>query len=106
MSKPIVWIVGTGGTIASKYDATLGGHVAAASAEELTANVPELAAVADIRAREHSRVNSAVIDTPTVFGLRDTLRAVLADDAVSGAVVTHGTATLEETAYLLDLTVG
>ena len=106
MSKPIVWVVGTGGTIASKYDATLGGHVAAASAEELVANVPALAAVADIRACEHSRVNSAVIDTPTVFGLIDTLRALLMDDAVSGAVVTHGTATLEETAYLLDLTVG
>jgi L-asparaginase len=106
MSKPIVWIVGTGGTIASKYDAKLGGHVAAASAEELVANVPGLTDVAVIRAREHSRVNSAVIDTPTVFGLRDTLREVLRDDAVAGAVVTHGTATLEETAYLLDLTLG
>ena len=106
MIKSIVWIVGTGGTIASKYDAALGGHVAAASAEELVANVPGLSAIADIRAREYSRVNSAVIDTPTVFGLRDTLRALLADDAVAGAVVTHGTATLEETAYLLDLTVG
>jgi len=106
MSTPVVWIVGTGGTIASKYDPKLGGHVAAASAEELVATVPGLTDIAQIRAREHSRVNSAVIDTPTVFALRDTLRDVLRDDAVAGAVVTHGTATLEETAYLLDLTLG
>ena len=106
MAQPVVWIVGTGGTIASKYDAKLGGHTAAATADELIATVPGLHDIAAIRAVEHSRVNSAVIDTPTVFGLRDRLRALLADDGVAGAVVTHGTATLEETAYLLDLTLG
>ena len=106
MPQPVVWIVGTGGTIASKYDEKLGGHTAAANAEELAAMVPGLHDIAAIRAVEHSRVNSAVIDTPTVFGLRDRLRSVLADDGVAGAVVTHGTATLEETAYLLDLTLG
>jgi len=106
MAKPVVYIVGTGGTIASKYDAKLGGHAAAASAEELVASVPGLQDIADIRAVEHSKVNSAVIDTPTVFGLRDRLRSLLENDAVAGAVVTHGTATLEETAYLLDLTLG
>jgi len=106
VSLPVVWIVGTGGTIASKYDARLGGHTAAAGADELVATVPGLGDIAAIRAVEHSRVNSAVIDTATVFGLRDRLRALLAQDDVAGAVVTHGTATLEETAYLLDLTLG
>lgn len=106
MKKPTICVVGTGGTIASRYDARLGGHVSAATANDLVAAVPELAGVADIRVIEHSNINSALMDSGTAFGLRDVLRRVLQDDAVAGAVVTHGTATLEETAYLMDLTVG
>jgi L-asparaginase len=106
MPKPIVWILGTGGTIASRYDPKLGGHVAAASTEDLINAVPELREVADIRALEHAKINSPSLDTATVFALRDRLRHVLADQAVAGAVITHGTATLEETAYMMDLTVG
>jgi L-asparaginase len=104
--RPLVCIAGTGGTIASKYDATIGGHVSAASAEDLVGAVPELAGVARLRVLEHSNVNSALMDTATAFGLRDTLRRALQDAEVAGAVVTHGTATLEETAYLMDLTLG
>lgn len=104
MSKPIVCVVGTGGTIASKYDAAIGGHVSAATAQDLIAGVPGLAEMAEIRATEHSNVNSALMDTATAFRLRDRLRTVLEDKSVAGIVVTHGTATLEETAYLIDLT--
>lgn len=106
MGKPLVCVVGTGGTIASKFDPQLGGHASAASARDIVAIVPELAAIADIRVVEHSNINSALMDTATAFGLRDTLRNVLKDESVSGVVVTHGTATLEETAYLMDLTLG
>ncbi len=106
MKKPLIYVVGTGGTIASRYDARLGGHVSAASAQDLVAAVPELNDIAEIRVIEHSNINSALMDTATAFGLRDTLRKVLQDDSVAGIVVTHGTATLEETAYLMDLTVG
>lgn len=106
MAKPKIAVVGTGGTIASRYDAKLGGHVSAASARDLVTAVPALSDVADITVVEHSNINSALMDTATAFALRDTLRKVLADPSVQGAVVTHGTATLEETAYLMDLTVG
>jgi L-asparaginase len=106
MSKPLVCVVGTGGTIASRFDPALGGHVSAASASDLVTAIPELADVAQVRVVEHSNINSALMDTRTAFTLRDTLRKVLDDPAVAGIVVTHGTATLEETAYLMDLTVG
>lgn len=105
MGKPLVCIVGTGGTIASKYDPNLGGHVSAATADDLVASVPELREVAELKIVEHSNVNSALMDSATAFALADTLREVLADEHVAGAVVTHGTATLEETAYLMDLVV-
>ena len=74
MPKPIVWILGTGGTIASRYDPKLGGHVAAASTEDLINAVPELREVADIRALEHAKINSPSLDTATVFGYQS-LRA-------------------------------
>jgi len=106
MEKPLVYVVGTGGTIASKYDPTLGGHVSSASVQDLTAAVPELADIATVKMMEHSNINSALMDTRTAFALRDTLRKVLEDESVAGLVVTHGTATLEETAYLMDLTLG
>ena len=104
MTKPLVYIVGTGGTIASTYDPALGGHVSSVSVRDLTAAVPELADIARIRMVEHSNINSALMDTRTAFALRDTLRRILQDESVAGVVVTHGTATLEETAYLMDLT--
>jgi L-asparaginase len=106
MARANVAVVGTGGTIASKYDKRIGGHTSAAAAEELVAAVPELARVASIRVAEHSNINSALMDSATAFGLRATLKPLLADEGVAGIVVTHGTATLEETAYLLDLTLG
>ena len=82
MTKPIVYILCTGGTIASKYDPKTGTDVPAATAEELVASVPDLAEVAEVRVIEHSNVTSDIMDTPTAFGLRDKLRKVLADEAV------------------------
>ena len=87
MTKPRICIVGTGGTIASRYDARLGGHVSVASAQDLVTAQPELVDIADIRVIEHSNINSALMDTGTAFGLRDTLRKVLQDNAVTGEYI-------------------
>jgi L-asparaginase len=106
MTKPVVCVIGTGGTIASRFDPELGGHVSVASPEELVGAVPRLAEIAHIEVLSHSNINSALMDTSTAFRLRDTIRNVLRKPRVIGVVVTHGTATLEETAYLLDLTLG
>jgi L-asparaginase len=106
MTKPVVCVIGTGGTIASRFDPVLGGHAAAASPEELVAAVPRLDEIARIKTISHSNINSALMDTATAFRLRETIREILREPRVAGVVVTHGTATLEETAYLLDLTLG
>jgi hypothetical protein len=89
MNKPLVCVVGTGGTIASRYDAALGGHVSAASASDLVSAIPELSEIAEIRIVEHSNINSALMDTPTAFGLRDTLRKVLKDDGKPTPLMWH-----------------
>jgi len=104
MGKPVVYIVATGGTIASKYVPQDGKVVAGASVEELAASAPELAGIAEIRGIQHSNVTSDIIDTPTIVGLGRLVKKLLAEEATAGVVVTHGTATLEETAYFLDLT--
>ncbi len=106
MKKPSIAIVTTGGTISSKYDTRGGENVPAASGEELIASVPELSGFTLAHVVEHSNVTSDLMETATAFGLRDLLRTILADEETAGAVVTHGTATMEETAYLLDLTLG
>ena len=96
MSKPVVWVVGTGGTIASKYDAKLGGHVAAVSAEDLAAAAPSLADYAEVRAVEHSRINSAGIDTSAAqtFTIQNTGTADLTKLAVTLAGASPGDFTL------------
>lgn len=104
MAQPIVYVVATGGTIASRYVAKEGEVSSGATAEEMVASIPELADIAEIRALQHSNVTSDIIDTPTIVELGRLVRSLLAKNETSGVVVTHGTATMEETAYFLDLT--
>lgn len=103
--KAIIHVVNTGGTIASRYRRESGGWESDASATELVAAVPEISACAELRLVEHSDVNGYRMPTSTVVSLVHRLRVLVARDDVDGIVVTHGTATLEETVYLLELMV-
>ena len=110
MSKPRVAFVGTGGTIASvgigpldlvEYPAT--GKVLAL--DELLARVPELDSVAEVVQAPFRAIHSTRIGPADWPDLARHIEATLANDpALDGVVVTHGTATLEETAYYLNLT--
>jgi len=101
---PTVAIVTTGGTIAEKTDPTTGGAVPAVSGEDLLAAVPGLAKVAKIKVVEFSNIDSSQM-TPEMWAkLSVTVDGLLADPAIVGAVVTHGTDTMAEGAYFLDLT--
>ncbi|MBM3645144.1 MAG: asparaginase [Alphaproteobacteria bacterium] len=98
MSLPRVSILALGGTIATRRDAT-GAMQMGLGADDLVAAVPGLAGIATIRAETLSRVGSHSL---SIAQIRALARRIEADDA-DAVVVTQGTDTLEETAFLLDL---
>jgi L-asparaginase len=102
---PRVVVLATGGTIASRFDPEIGALRAADTGEEIVAAVPGLAEIARVTAEQVANVNSWDM-TPEIWRqLERRANELLADPDVAGIVVTHGTDTLEETAYFLDLTV-
>ena len=98
---PRVHVIATGGTISN-----LGGD-ARSTGEELVRAIPGLATVARVTVEQFSNVASGSI---THEMWRDLARRVAAlqagPDAPAGYVVTHGTDTMEETAYFLSLVIG
>jgi L-asparaginase len=98
-----VVVLTTGGTIAMRYDAAAGGSVPAVNGAELVAAVPPLAGICDIEVREFSNVPSPHITPALMLRLGQTAEEILAGRDVLGLVITHGTDTLEETAFFLDL---
>ncbi len=106
---PQVHIVATGGSIAGvgpdRLDyilyPELGKHLTIAESLE---RVPEVSTVARVTAEDLISVGSTAIGGPEWVRLAARINGLLAGP-VDGVVVTHGTATLEETAYFLHLTV-
>lgn len=105
--KPRIVLLATGGTIAGSGQAgkDTGYKSGTISAESLIASVPALADVADIQTIQVCNLNSDDMTDSIWIDLANTINCMAQDDSVTGFVVTHGTDTLEETAYFLDLTV-
>ncbi|NLX18803.1 MAG: asparaginase [Desulfobulbus sp.] len=102
---PVVALIATGGTIAMKIDPVKKAPVPAISGEDLLTTVPEIAEFARIEVQNLSNVASDYMDAARWIGLQKAVVATLARPEVAGVIVSHGTDTLEETAYFLDLTV-
>jgi L-asparaginase len=101
--KPRLATFFTGGTISMRFDPATGGAVPALSGEEIIAQVPGLGEIADFDVIDFGRWPGPHVTPSRMMELARAARGKLADESVAGAVVTHGTDTLEETAYLLDL---
>jgi L-asparaginase len=98
-----VVILGTGGTIAgtaASADDNIGYTAAQLGVAQLVAAVPALAAER-IEAHQVAQLDSKDMDHDTWRALAHRVHAALARPEVAGVVITHGTDTLEETAYFL-----
>ena len=93
-------VISTGGTIASRWQGS--GFAADADGREVMATAP-LPEDVTIEVVDLFSVNSPRLTTAHQLTLLRTVHEVLADPAVDGIVVTHGTDTLEESAFLVDL---
>lgn len=102
MKKVLVFAMG--GTIACTFDNSTGGLKPTLSGRELTGSVPELNNLCEIENIEVSGEPSSRITPEKMLELSKMIDERLLEDDVIGAVVTHGTDTLEETAYFLDIT--
>jgi L-asparaginase type II len=98
---PRVHILATGGTISNT------GRSDRLTAVELVAAIPELGRLARITTEQFSNVASGSITVDQWREMATRINALFSgDDPPVGVIVTHGTDTMEETAFFLDLTVG
>jgi L-asparaginase type II len=111
VSKPVVHVIGTGGSISAigvdrvdLLNYTYGGRHF--SIQDMIARVPEIGDIATVRAEQAANVSSGELSPTNWLQIARRINEIFAKaPETSGVAVTHGTATLEETAYFLNLTV-
>lgn len=105
---PNVVILATGGTIAGSgatSTTTVGYTAATVGVESLINNVPELKKVANVSGEQVCQIASENMTNAMWLKIAKRVNTLLASDDVDGIVITHGTDTIEETAYFLNLVV-
>jgi L-asparaginase len=103
MSKVVM--IFTGGTISMKINEGDHSVVPAFSANEIMLNLLNSDLYQDLETIEYSELPSPSITPSKMMEISQIVRTQLARDEVFGVVVVHGTDTLEETAFFLDITV-
>lgn len=100
---PHVVLLATGGTISSRASEAGGAAVASDTGEQVFASLG-VPAAHPVRVVDVFRKGSYLLTVDDMIAICARIRQALADPQVLGVVVTHGTDTMEETAYLVDLT--
>lgn len=105
--KRNVYIIATGGTIAGRADsasATVGYKAGELTVEQLIASVPGLDTLANLTGEQLCNIDSKDMQEDIWLQLARRIEKVTDRDDVDGVVITHGTDTMEETAFFLQLT--
>lgn len=102
--KPRIHILFTGGTISMKFDPLLGAAVPALSGRDIVAHAPGLRDRARLTLEDYARLPGPHVGPRWMWRLKKRIEAHLSDPKIDGVVVAHGTDTIEETAFLVDLT--
>ena len=103
---PNVVVIATGGTIAgsgANTTTTLGYKAATVPVQALIDAVPELKKIATVRGEQLFQIASQNMTNDHWLKLTKRVNELLQQSDVDGIVITHGTDTLEETAYFLNL---
>ncbi|MDY6009785.1 MAG: L-asparaginase 2 [Duodenibacillus sp.] len=104
LAQPNIAVLATGGTIAGAGNSSTGSSYAAGkvSVNHLVAAVPELAKIANVTPIQVSQIGSQDMSDEVWLKLAKTINTDCGK--YDGFVITHGTDTMEETAYFLNLT--
>lgn len=97
-----VILLATGGTISTLEDKEKGGLMAKLGGEQLLQGI---SSQVQVEVRNFSTVNSTYLTPKDMFNMAKTVEKLFNEKGVSGIVITHGTSTMEETAFVLDLLV-
>jgi L-asparaginase len=100
-----ILVVFTGGTFSMRIDENTGGAVPNFSGSELMKMIPEARNTADIDVFDFGMYPGPHMTPGLMLQLSRSIQNKIAGKDYAGVIVTHGTDTLEETAYLLDLTI-
>ncbi|SHH63898.1 L-asparaginase [Caloranaerobacter azorensis DSM 13643] len=103
--KKKVAVIFTGGTISMKIDPRIDAAIPALSSEEILAMVTNIEKFAEIEIINFAKLPGPHMTPNKMMELAKLIKETIRRDDITGVVVTHGTDTLEETAYLLDLTI-
>lgn len=105
MNKKKVAAIFTGGTISMKVDKRLSAAIPAMSSEEIMSMVTNIDTIADIEIVPFARIPGPQMTPELMLDLANVIKTTIARNDIAGVIITHGTDSLEETAFFLDLNI-
>lgn len=102
-NKKKLLVIFTGGTISMKIDPEISAAIPALNSDELLSMVINVDNFAEIEDYDYGNLPSPHVTPDHMFEIGNIIRENIVREDIDGVIVTHGTDTMEETSYMLDL---